>query len=121
MKLVAVSNCDKGIIKDLNSVRIPRDERKNYLLCPPVHQLVESDIGDLLPKHCTKREQYPLCRYVYWLLNEVTLTSKFLLNVFERSYLGFGLFKVETASVVTIELGKGVAFCFTFLEELVVV
>ena len=32
MKLVAVSNCDKGIIKDLNSVRIPRDERKNYLL-----------------------------------------------------------------------------------------
>ena len=27
---------------------------------PPVHQLVRSGIGDLLPKHCTKREQYPL-------------------------------------------------------------
>ena len=25
---------------------------------------MKNDIGDLLPKHCTKREQYPLCRYV---------------------------------------------------------
>ena len=25
---------------------------------------MKNDIVDLLPKHCTKREQYPLCRYV---------------------------------------------------------
>lgn len=55
------------------------------------------------------------------LFRQIADAAQFVLDVGQGGDFGFGLFEVEAAGVVAVELGQGAALGVAFGEELVVV
>ena len=58
---------------------------------------------------------------VILLFRQIHHSIEFVLNIFQRGYLGLGLLQSETTGVVAVKFAQFTAFLISFCEKLVIV